>query len=235
MNSNSSGGGGGEEDDWGQFASPPCFMHELDPFYRFPAERTQQDRDVARWRKSERERLLAARLALAAEERERQARRIASHLDAILAFTPAPLVVGAYWPVRGEPDLLPWMAAAYEKGARIALPAVTRMCKPLVFREWRPDAPLKRGIGNIPFPAEAAEAIPTAIIAPMVGFDSGGYRLGYGDGLLDRTLAALCQKPLLIGVGYCNGLIPTIYPQDYDIPMDWIATGGERFNPGLGR
>jgi 5-formyltetrahydrofolate cyclo-ligase len=65
----------------------------------------------------------------------------------------------------------------------------------------------------------------------MVGFDRSGYWLGYGDGFLDRTLAALRPKPLSIGVAYSNALIPTVYPQPYDIPMDWIVTEAERFKP----
>jgi len=225
------------EEDWGQYASPPCFMHELDRFYQLDASHPkakdpQQDRDVARWRKGERERLILARLGLHTEQRAEQDRRIACHLDAIL--TAAPPVIGAYWPVSGEPDLRPWMAAAYARGARIALPAVTGVSNPMVFCEWRPDMPLKCGFGGRPSPAETAEVTPTVVIAPVVGFDRSGYRLGYGDGFLYRTLAALRPKPLLIGAGYSNALIPTIYPQPYDIPMDWIVTGVERFKPVRG-
>lgn len=236
-------GGASSEDageDWGQYASPPCFMHELDASYQLdPSHHArsgdpQQDRDVARWRKSERERLIQARLALNPEERAEQGRRIASHLDAILASIPAPAAIAAYWPIRGEPDLRPWMAAACARGARIALPAVTAVGEPMVFREWRPDTPLKRGFGGVPFPAATASLIPTVIVAPAAGLDRSGYRLGYGDGLLDRTLAALRPKPLLIGAGYSNALIPSIYPQPYDIPMDWIVTGAERFRPDRG-
>ena len=99
-----------DEDGLGQFASPPCFMHELDPSYVGMPVDPQQARDVACWRKSERERLIAARLALSADERLVHAARIARDLDAFLAIAPRS-TVSVYWPVRGEPDLKPWMTA----------------------------------------------------------------------------------------------------------------------------
>jgi 5-formyltetrahydrofolate cyclo-ligase len=146
---------GDDEEDWGQYASPPCFMHELDPFYQLDAshpraEDPQQERDVARWRKSERERLISTRLGLHPEERAEQDRRIACHLDAILALAPVPLVIGVYWPVAGEPDLRPWMAAAHSKGARIALPAVIEASKQQVFHAWSPGRLLSAALGAGP-------------------------------------------------------------------------------------
>ena len=65
---------------------------------------------------------------------------------------------------------------------------------------------------------------PQAVLAPLVGFDRGCYRLGYGGGYFDRTLAALSPRPLAIGVGFELSLIETIYPQDFDVPMDLIIT-----------
>ena len=98
-------------------------MHELDPSYLGMPTDPQQGRDVARWRKCERERLIAARFAMPADERLEHAARIANDLDAFVAITPE-TVVSVYWPVRGEPDLRPWMTALCQKGVRIALPAV---------------------------------------------------------------------------------------------------------------
>ena len=66
--------------------------------------------------------------------------------------------------------------------------------------------------------------IPKAAIVPLNGFDLEGYRLGYGGGYFDRTLAALEQKPLTLGVGFEIGRLSTIYPQPHDIPMDFIVT-----------
>jgi 5-formyltetrahydrofolate cyclo-ligase len=210
-------------DEDGEFASPPCFMHEIDPAFGMPIDR-QQARDVARWRKVQRERLIAARLTLSAEERTQHAQRIARDLDGIVTLASS-TIVSVYWPFRGEPDLRPWMTATCEKGARVALPVVVGKGRPLQFREWHPATRLERGVWNIPFPAEGPVVVPTVVIAPLVGFDGHGYRLGYGGGFFDRTLAALGPMPLIVGVGHPLGALTTIYPQWHDIRMDWIVTG----------
>ena len=213
-----------DEDRAGAFSSPPCFMHELDAGFGGMPVDPQQARDVARWRKAERERLIAARLALCQEERSAHAERVARELDAIVPFGARP-IVSLYWPFRGEPDLRPWMTAACRRGARIALPVVVAKAQPLLFREWTPGARLERGVWNIPFPADGEVVIPTVVIAPLVGFDPGSFRLGYGGGYFDRTLAALAARPTAIGVGHPVGALATIFPQPHDIPMDWIVLG----------
>ena len=207
----------------GSYASPPCYMHEIDPAYGGLVDPAQAG-DVTRWRKAERERLIAARLALSVEERTAHAGRLAGELDAVIARV-APLSVSLYWPFRGEPDLRPWMQSAHEKGLRIALPVVVAKGQPLEFREWWPGAPLARGVWNIPYPAEAQTIVPDVVIAPLVGFDAAGFRLGYGGGFFDRTLAAITPSPIAIGVGHPIAGLPTIYPQPHDIAMDWILAG----------
>ena len=112
-----------------------------------------------------------------------------------------------------------------ERGARIVLPVAIALGQPLVFREWRPNTRMARGLWKIPYPADGAEIMPTVVIAPLVGFDKECFRLGYGGGFFDRTLAGLAASPQVIGVGYPGALIPTIFPQPHDIPMDWILTG----------
>ena len=112
-----------------------------------------------------------------------------------------------------------------ERGVRVALPVAVALGQPLMFREWRPNARLARGLWKIPYPADGAEVVPTVVIAPLVGFDKACFRLGYGGGFFDRTLAGFDAAPLVIGVGYAGALIPTIFPQPHDIPMDWVLTG----------
>lgn len=73
-------------------------------------------------------------------------------------------------------------------------------------------------------PAAGEEMVPEIVIAPVVGFDSDCFRLGYGGGFYDRTLAALPRKPRLFGVGYAQAAISTIYPQPHDIPMGMVVT-----------
>lgn len=211
--------GGLSDDDGG---SSPCYLHELgeDGAPRDP----RQAFDVARWRKAERERLIAERLALTKQYRTEQTELIAQALDRHIPRA-AGTVVGAYWPIRGEPDLRAWMRARWQDGLRFALPVATALGRPLEFREWQPDAPMQQGLWKIPFPAEGRPVLPTVVLAPLVGFDSADFRLGYGGGFFDRTLQELNPAPLKLGVGYAIAAIPTIYPQPHDVPMDRIVTG----------
>lgn len=78
---------------------------------------------------------------------------------------------------------------------------------------------------NIPVPhADAEIVLPDVVIAPLVGFDPNCYRLGYGGGFFDRTLAAMQTMPRVFGVGYSQAALATIYPQPRDIPMDVVVT-----------
>lgn len=182
------------------------------------------DAEIANWRKAERNRLIATRLAIGSGARQEHTRQIASQLDALLTMG-GDVCLSAYWPFRGEPNLIPWISALADRGVRVALPVVVAKGKPLEFREWQPGAKLAKGIWNIPYPSDGALVVPTIVIAPLVGFDQAGFRLGYGGGFFDRTLAALPRKPLAIGVGYPALEVPTIHPLPHDIPMDWIVTG----------
>lgn len=205
------------------FASPPCMLHEFEPVESGEEFDATQWRDVRRWRKAERERLIAARLAIPADERAKMAELIAEGLNGAIG-DPKGHIISLYWPFRGEPDLRPWIASITTRGATAALPVVIEKGRPLIFRAYRPGDRLEKGVWNIPVPAEGAQIVPDIVLAPVVGFDPQNYRLGYGGGFFDRTLAALASKPLVIGVGYSFQAIPTIYPQPHDIPMDRIVT-----------
>ena len=65
---------------------------------------------------------------------------------------------------------------------------------------------------------------PDLLIAPLVGFDGAGYRLGYGGGYYDRTLAARSPRPRVIGAGFTLSRLDTIHPQPHDIPMSLVVT-----------
>lgn len=203
-----------------EFASPPCSLSEVDQAYAG----LDGAGTLNGWRKAQRERLIALRMTIPAAERAELGERIAEHLEELIG-DPAGLVVSAYWPFRGEPDLKPLLARLREKGAITALPVVVKKAHPLVFRQWQSGDRLERGVWNIPIPADGAEVVPDIAIAPVVGNDPACYRLGYGGGFFDRTLASLLpHKPRLFGVGYTAQAIPTIYPQSYDIPMDAVVT-----------
>lgn len=206
-----------------EYASPPCFMHELSPDFQAMPLRTDAWSDVLRWRKAERKRLIDDRLMLTQDVRQVASDRIARKLDQMIGRF-AGRIVGTYWPFRGEPDLRNWGIEVVERGGRIALPVVIKKGWPLEYRIWTPGDPLERGVWNILVPSRGPAIQPDIVIAPVVGFDERKYRLGYGGGFFDRTLAAMPRKPLVIGVGYTQSRIATIYPQPHDIAMDAIVT-----------
>lgn len=220
---------GDDEETADGYASPPCYMHEVDPLYfGLSAEPdAQQRRDVMRWRQAERERLIKARLGLCEQNRQAADARIAAALDDILAGF-SRQIIAVYWPVRGEPDLRGWSGSLIARGHIRVLPVAAHRDTPLIFRQWRPETVLTPDALGIPAPAEGPDLIPAIIVAPMVGFDDARHRLGYGGGLLDRTLAAMTPRPRAIGVAYAHAALSTIYPQPHDIPLDAVVTEKER-------
>jgi 5,10-methenyltetrahydrofolate synthetase len=179
--------------------------------------------EVKAWRKTLRPQLIDARNALDAETLTRHREAIDRHFErgfpglarGVLAFC---------WPYKGEYDARFLARGLRERGAVTALPAVVAPKTPLVFREWHPGVRLESGVLGIPYPVGSKEVAPDGVIVPLVGFDDAGYRLGYGGGYFDRTLAALARKPVVIGVAYEGAHLDTIHPQPHDIPMDWIVT-----------
>jgi 5-formyltetrahydrofolate cyclo-ligase len=111
-----------------------------------------------------------------------------------------------------------------QSGGRCALPVVTKPGRPLVFRSWERGERLKRGFWNIPVPAGGYEVVPDVVIAPVVAFDKACFRLGYGGGHFDRTLAEMPKNRRVVGVGYSMTEAASIFPQPHDIPMDAIVT-----------
>jgi 5,10-methenyltetrahydrofolate synthetase len=220
-------------DDNNGFASPPCFMHEIDPVYMGLSNSTdeKQKSDVARWRTSERKQLLANRLAVPVRSRRQMTAQIIENLEKVFGAVTG-LTISFYWPFRAEPDLRPLIKMIEENGANCALPVVIEKGRPLVFRAWQTGHPLSPGVWDIPVPEETAEVVqPDIVLAPVVGFDQDGYRLGYGGGFFDRTLAEMTVKPRVLGVGYSMAAIRTIYPQWHDIPMDTIITESDILSP----
>ncbi len=218
----------------GSFASPPCYASEIAPDHFDPlAVDADQARDVARWRRAERSRLRAERQALTVADRQRLGAALVFHLRQLLMdrFDGARgRVFSAYWPIKGEPDLRPLMSELHDAGVSVALPLVETRAAPLTFRIWTPETKMIRGDWNIPVPpADAATVTPDITLAPLVGWTGDGYRLGYGGGYFDRTLAALKPQPFTIGIGFDAAGLKTIYPQPHDIPLDVILTeSGDR-------
>ena len=132
--------------------------------------------------------------------------------------------LGLYWPIKGEIEICRWASRfAAARGMQTALPVVVTKNSPLEYWQWRMGEPLTRGFWNIPVPASRIPVNPAAVIIPLIGFHN-NYRLGYGGGYFDRTLAARVPKPIAIGIGYELCRLPDFTPLPHDIPMDFIVT-----------
>ncbi|MFT5399936.1 MAG: 5-formyltetrahydrofolate cyclo-ligase [Gammaproteobacteria bacterium] len=210
------------------YSSPPCFAHELEyTADGFETVDPVKSADVARWRKAQRERLIAFRQALSKEERHQLTQDTVAEIQRWVEPVQG-LRVSVFWPYRAEPGLQELMSDWRDKGVRVALPVVVDKQSPMIFREWTAGCKMERAALNIPVPVNTAELSPDVVIAPLVGFDRNCYRLGYGGGFFDRTLAALSQPHFSIGIGHPGLELATIYPQAHDVPMDIIITGKGR-------
>lgn len=183
--------------------------------------------EVRPWRKARRAELIGARVNAGHRQRSVWDAAITAQLVKGLPNLEW-MLVGIYWPFKGEYDVRPIARRLHARGARLALPVVVEKNRPLVFREWSPGARLVPGVWGIPVPVDGPAVEPDALLVPLVGFDRQRFRLGYGGGYYDRTLASLCRKPMAIGIGFELSALPTIHPQPHDIAMDAIVTE-ERF------
>ena len=175
------------------------------------------------WRPAQRERLIAARAALFPGTLDSWRRRIDGYLERSFPGL-ARCRLAFCWPIRGEYDARHLARTLRTRGALTALPVVVAPKTPLIFREWHPGIVLAKGPLDIPYPANSQQLTPDAVLLPMNGWDVQGYRLGYGGGFFDRTLAALAKKPLTIGISYEMAKLDTIYPQPWDVSMDYVVT-----------
>ena len=139
-------------------------------------------------------------------------------------------VIGAYWPIKGEFDPLPALHRWKEDGElleepqlrRIGLPVIDKQTKTLSFHAWYPGCPMEEDAYGIPKPKDTEEIVPTLLFVPCVGYGPGGYRLGYGGGFYDRTLASLQPRPFTVGLGFTHGYLDDLEPAEHDIPLDAI-------------
>jgi 5-formyltetrahydrofolate cyclo-ligase len=179
--------------------------------------------DIRAWRKEQRARLLDARRAMSLEAHRSAGGAI---MAALLVRLPprSGSFVGCYWPFRREFNCIPYMQEVVRSGGRVALPVVIGRGLPLEFRSWTEDAKMQAGVWSIPHPEAGPAVLPTALVIPLVGFDDGGYRLGYGAGYYDATITSFAERPFTIGVGFEFSRLSTIHPQPHDQPMDVIIT-----------
>lgn len=165
--------------------------------------------------------LLANRQAITPEVRKEWDSAICAH---VVAWWERHRIdqLGVYWPIRGEPDLRPAYSLLSGRGVQLALPVVAQKDAPLTFIEWMPGAALTKDQFGVSIPVSGTEMQPDALVIPCVGFNRQHYRLGYGGGFYDRTLAVQ-PRPLAIGV--CYGFALTGFEADaHDAPLDVVIT-----------
>ncbi len=137
--------------------------------------------------------------------------------------------VSAFWPMGSEIDVVPAMQALHEGGHLVALPVMLGPAQPLIFRLWTPGLDLvSADFGTSEPPADAKEVEPQFLIVPLLAFDRQGFRLGYGGGFYDRTLAKLRAKGqvLAIGAAYAAQEVEAVPREATDLALDWIVTEG---------
>ena len=164
----------------------------------------------------------AAHRALAA----RAPARGAVHFASTFRLEPG-VAVSGYWPGRSELDLRPLMGRLEQAGHPIGLPVVMGRGRPLLFRRWRPGDRLEpRAFGLMEPPATAPEMAPRVLLVPLLAFDREGYRIGYGGGYYDLTLASLRARGeiLAIGVGYAAQGVASLPHDAHDERLDWMVT-----------
>lgn len=175
------------------------------------------------WRHAVRRALLGWRAGLDAQTHQKVSDQIRGHFATFLKDRTA-ATIGFYWPIQNEIDLRPVVTAHVKSGGKAALPVVPGKDQAMIFHDWTPDTEMVPGFARIPEPVESKMVPVHVMVAPLVGFDDRGYRLGYGGGFFDRTLAAMKVRPLVVGVGFAATRLADILPHEYDIPVDIILT-----------
>jgi 5-formyltetrahydrofolate cyclo-ligase len=175
---------------------------------------------------------LAARDAIAPEERISKSLAMAEHAGKAVAFAPGTIVSG-FLPIRSEADLRPLMARFAARGARLCVPAILDK-QTIAFRELTQDVPLiETGFGTVAPGTEADILDPEIMLVPLSAFDIRGHRIGYGAGYYDRAISRLREKrlhPKLIGIAFDCQEVAHVPDEPHDISLDAILTeSGLRF------
>jgi 5-formyltetrahydrofolate cyclo-ligase len=159
------------------------------------------------------------------DEAAAAAQQIALRVTRDLAL-PAGAVVAGYWPFPDELDPRPWMDMLHARGHRLCLPVVADRDTALEFRAWAPGEPLIEAVFGTRVPQiDRPTLVPQVLLVPLLAFDRDGYRLGYGGGYYDRTLAAMAQDhPISIGLAFASQEINNVPHEAHDRRLDWVMT-----------
>ena len=182
---------------------------------------------ISEHKKALRQRLVAQRLQL--PDRQRRVEML-QQVTRIWLLGRPDAVIGAYWPIKGEFDPLPALHRWKENGEwmdepqhrKIGLPIVDKHHKTMSFHAWYPDCLMQDDEYGIPTPQDTEAITPTLLFVACVGYGAGGYRLGYGGGFYDRTLATRLPRPFTVGLSFSAGFVPNFEPEPHDVPLDAI-------------
>ncbi|MDO8787267.1 MAG: 5-formyltetrahydrofolate cyclo-ligase [Sulfuritalea sp.] len=188
-----------------------------------PSPSSEHIADSLVFRAALRREKIAVRMALDEKTRAALSVHIETHLAALLTPLP-PRTLSFCAPVRGEFDARPLASLLIERGWHAAIPVVDAANAPMSFRTWTPSTAMDSDRHGMPIPASGQAVIPDIVLLPLVAFDPQGFRLGYGGGYFDRTLAVLVPRPLTIGVGFELARVADIRPQAHDMPLDAVVT-----------
>jgi 5-formyltetrahydrofolate cyclo-ligase len=177
--------------------------------------------DNTAWRRACRREMVARRESVASVQHAQWSAEIVKILRSTLEI---PQVCAFCWPIKHEPDVRAIIEYWVGLGARAVLPVVVADDAPLRFRAWTAQSRLQPDRYGIPTPVDGEWLTPDLILLPLNGFDAAGYRLGYGGGYFDRTLAALSPRPLAVGVGFEINRLASIRPEVHDQRLDWIVS-----------
>jgi 5-formyltetrahydrofolate cyclo-ligase len=132
-------------------------------------------------------------------------------------------VLSGYMPMRTEIDPLPAMAA--HQGT-VGVPVIMAKATPLRFREWSPGCKLVEGAFKAMIPEEGAWVEPEVLIVPLLAWDRRGFRLGYGGGFYDRTLAGLRARGPVLAVGFAFAAqeVEAVPTDEFDQRLDAVVT-----------
>jgi 5-formyltetrahydrofolate cyclo-ligase len=159
------------------------------------------------------------------------AQRIAAHTDA-LPVSPGTMISG-YIAMGDEADPAQLLKVLQAHGCEIAYPLVHRG-QPLTFHvpvegeHW-----IRSAFGVLEPRSDWPLAHPSLLLVPLLAFDAAGYRLGYGGGYYDRTLAQFraSRAIIAIGIAFAGQQMDHVPREARDEPLDGVITeqGSTRF------
>ncbi len=134
-----------------------------------------------------------------------------------------PASLGAYIAMSNEPELISLYEVMSSRNITLTMPVVLEKNQALIYVPWQPGDPLARDASGTMAPSQHEPVLqPAVVLAPCVGFNDQGFRLGYGGGYFDRTLAQE-PRPTAIGIAYAITRAQ-FAAESHDIPLDLIIT-----------